>query len=179
MQVQEIATKAKQLYLEHSLLKSRLDDTYSDEFYELPDLDELIANYSEPYQRGMKIFNSTYRKDQKRIAKLTNDGKVPKEVLQDLIDARKVKKLQAKIEASAETVKTLLGHYYRKSRTDFTGVEKAIQLTKEIKKFLWATQIPEPLLKLLTSSVSPSPMIKISVMNLGFQLISGNIKPKK
>ncbi len=165
-QVQETAAKAKQLYLEHNLLKSRLDETYSDEFYELPDLDELIVNYRENYQRGMKIFNSNYRKDQKRIAKLTNDGKVSKEVLQDLIDARKVKKLKAKIEASAETVKTLLGHYYRKSRTDFIGVEKAIQLTKEIKKFPWATQIPETLLKLLTSSASPSPMIK----NLGDEL---------
>ena len=164
-QVQETVSKAKQLYQEHNLLKSRLEETYSDGIYEL-DLDTLIENYTGPYQSGMKLFNASYRNDQKQIAKLTNDGKVPKNVLNDLIDARKVKKLHAKIEASAETVRSLLGHFYRKTRTDFQGAEKAIALTDEIKKLSWATQIPEALLKIITNSSSPSPMIK----NLGLEL---------
>jgi hypothetical protein len=164
-QVQETASKAKQLYQEHNLIKSRLEETYSDCIYEL-DLDELITNYTGPYQSAMKIFNASYHNNQKQIAKLTNDGKVPKNVLNDLIDARKVKKLHAKIEASAETVRTLLGHFYGKTRTDFQGAEKAIQLTDEIKKLSWATQIPEALLKIITNSSSPSPMIK----NLGLEL---------
>ncbi len=164
-QVTETVSKAKQLYQDHGLLKSRLDETYSDGFYQL-DLDDLITKYNGPYQGGIKLFNSEYRNDQKRIAKLTNDGKVPKNVLQDLIDARKVNKLAAKIAESAETVQTLLGHYYHKSRTDFNGAEKALALTEEIKKLNWATTIPEPLLKLLTTSTSPSPMIK----NLGEEL---------
>ena len=164
-QVQETVGKAKQLYQEHSLLKSRLDQTYTDDLYTL-DLDTLIANYSGPYQSGMKLFNSDYRNDQKTIAKVTNDGKVPKEVLQDLIDARKVNKYAKKISESAQTVQTLLGHYYHKSRTDFNGAEKALALTEEIRKLSWATTVPEPLLKLLTTSASPSPMIK----NLGQEL---------
>ncbi len=164
-QVQETVSKSKQLYQEHNQLKSRLDETYSDGIYEL-DLDVLIERYSKDYQSGLKIFNSNYRSDQKQIARLTNDGKVPKTILQDLIDARKVKKLYLKIEASAETVRTLLGHYYHKTRTDFQGAEKAIALTDEIKKLSWATQIPEALLKIITSSSSPSPMIK----NLGLEL---------
>jgi hypothetical protein len=157
--------KAKQLYQEYNQIKSRLEETYSEGFYEL-DLDGLIERYSGEYQSGLKLFNAGYRNDQKRIARLTHDGKVPKTVQQDLIDARKVKKLHAKIEASAETVRTLMGHYYRKTRTDFQGVEKALALTDEIKKLSWGTQIPEGLLKLLTSSANPSPMIK----NLGLEL---------
>ena len=164
-QVQETVSKAKQLYQEYNLIKSRLEETYSDGIYEL-DLDGLIERYSGEYQSGLKIFNSTYRNDQKDIARITNDGKVPKTIQQDLIDARKVKKLKAKIEDSVETVRTLMGHYYHKTRTDFQGAEKAIALTDEIKKLSWATQIPESLLKLLTSSTSPSPMIK----NLGLEL---------
>ena len=39
-QVQETVSKAKQLYEDHSLLKSRLDETYTDGIYEL-DLDGL------------------------------------------------------------------------------------------------------------------------------------------
>ncbi|MCW3999021.1 MAG: DUF3320 domain-containing protein [Candidatus Bathyarchaeota archaeon] len=170
-QVKETASKAKQQYLDYNLLKSRLDETYSDEFFLLPDLDELIANYSGPYQNGIKLFNSNYRSDQKRLAKLTNNGKVPDSILQDLIDARKVNKLKAKIDVSAETVRTLLGHYYHKSRTDFSGAEKALSITEEIKKLSWATQVPEQLIKLLTASASPSPMIK----NLGEEL-KGNVE---
>jgi very-short-patch-repair endonuclease len=164
-QVQEIVSKEKRLYQDHNLLKSRLDATYTDGVYEL-DLDGLIARYSGSYQSSLKIFNSTYRSDQKQIARVTNNGKVPKTVLNDLIDARKVKKLHAQIEESAETVRSLLGHYYHKSKTDFQGAEKAIELTAEIRKLSWATQIPENLLKLITNTSSPSPMIK----NLGLEL---------
>ena len=158
-QVQETMVKAKQLYQEYNQTKGRLEETYSESIYEL-DLDGLIERYSGEYQSGLKLFNSTYRNDQKTIARLTNDGKVPKTIQQDLIDARKVKKLHAKIEESGETVRTLMGHYYRKTRTDFQGAEKAIALTDEIKKLSWGTQIPEALLKLLTSTSKPSPMIK-------------------
>jgi len=164
-QVQEIVSKAKRLYQDHNLLKSRLDAIYSDGIYAI-DLDELIRRYSGPYQSFLKIFKPSYYSDQKQIARLTNDGKVPKTVLNDLIDARKVKKLHAEIEAQAETVRTLLGHFYHKYRTDFQGAEKAIELTAEIRKLSWATQIPETLLKLITNSSSPSPMIK----NLGLEL---------
>ena len=163
-QVQEVVSKAKRLYQDHNLLKSRLDATYTDGIYEL-DLDGLIARYS-GYQGSMKIFNSSYRSDQKQIARVANDGKVPKTVLNDLIDARKVKTLQSQIEESADTVKTLLGHFYHKSKTDFQGAEKALELTTEIRKLSWATQIPENLLKLITNTSNPSPMIK----NLGLEL---------
>ncbi len=163
-QVQETVSKAKRLYQDHNLLKSRLDQTYTDGIYEL-DLDGLIERYNE-YQGSLNIFNSAYRSDQKQIARVTNDGKVPKTVLTDLIDARKVKKLHTQIEESAETVRTLLGHYYHKSKTDFQGAEKAMELTAEIRKLSWATQIPENLLKLITNTSSPSPMIK----NLGLEL---------
>ena len=164
-QVQEIVAKAKRLYQDHNVLKNRLDETYTDGIYDL-DLDGLVARYNGSYQSSMKMFNSAYRNDQKLIARVTNDGKVPKNVLNDLIDARKVKKLQSQIDESAETVRTLLGHYYHKSKTDFRGAEKAIELTAEIRKLSWATQIPENLLKLITNPSNPSPMIK----NLGTEL---------
>ena len=164
-QVQETVSKTKQLYHEYNILKNRLDEIYSDGFYEL-DLDGLIERYNVKYQSTLRIFNSTYRNDQKQIARLANDGKVPRTIQQDLIDARNVKKLHSKIEASAENVHTLLGHYYHKTRSDFQGAEKALAVAEEIRKLLWGTQIPEALIKLLTSSSNPSPMIR----NLGLDL---------
>ncbi len=164
-QVQETVEKATRLYQDHSLLKSRLEETYTEGIYGL-DLDGLIARYNGYSQSSLKMFNSNYRNDQKQIARVTNDGKVPKTVLNDLVDARKVKRLQVQIEESAETVRTLLGHFYNKTKIDFLGAEKALQLTAEIRKLSWATTIPENLLKLITNSSSPSPMIK----NLGLEL---------
>ena len=95
-QVQEIVSKAKQLYLEYNLIKSRLEETYSDGIYSL-DLDGMIERYSGEYQSGLKFFNSTYRNDQKAIARLTNDGKVPKTIPQDLIDAAKLKSCKRRL----------------------------------------------------------------------------------
>src|SRR5208283_5191779 len=135
-QVADIVAKAKRLYQDHDLMQKRLDETYTNGFYQL-DLDGLIARYNSYSQSSLKLFNSSYRNDQKQIARVTNDGRVPKTILTDLIDARKVKKLQAQIEESTETVRTLLGHFYNKSKTDFQGAEKALELTAEIRKLNW------------------------------------------
>src|SRR5208337_4377468 len=170
-QVADIVAKAKRLYQDHDLMQKRLDETYTNGFYQL-DLDGLIARYNSYSQSSLKLFNSSYRNDQKQIARVTNDGRVPKTILTDLIDARKVKKLQAQIEESTETVQTLLGHFYNKSKTDFQGAEKALELTAEIRKLNWATTIPENLLKLITNPSSPSPMIK----NLGLELQESTAK---
>ncbi len=164
-QVKETVARAKQLYQEHNLLKSRLEQTYSDGIYDL-NLDELIERYGGKYKSGLRIFNSTYRNDQRQITRVTNDGKVPKEILNDLIDVRKVKSLHDKIEKEEEVTRKLIGHFYNKTRTDFQGAEKALALTDEIKKLSWATLIPEKLLAAITNSSSPSPMIK----NLGLEL---------
>jgi hypothetical protein len=164
-QVKEIVERSKQIYQDFSLLKSRLDETYSDEIFAL-DLERLIADYNGPYKSGLKILNSNFRNDQKKLAKLTFDGKVPKNVLQDLIDAKKVRVLQDRIEKEANTLQTLLGHYYNKTRTDFNGAEKAIAIANEVVNLSWATNIPDSLIRLLTTSTNPSPMIK----NLALEL---------
>ena len=122
--VQETEAKARRLYQDYNSLKSRLAETYGEGIYNL-DLDELISRYSGPYQRSIKVFNSAYRNDQKLISKVTNNGKVPKNVLDDLINARKVKNLQTQIEEESETLKILLGTYYKKYKTDFDRRRKS------------------------------------------------------
>ena len=164
-QVEEILNEAKRLYQDYNLLKSRLNGTYTDGLYKL-DLDGLIARYSHYSQSSFNVFSSSYRNDQKEIARVTNDGKVPKSVYTDLQDARKVKKIQEQIDESGETIQNLLGHYYRNSKADFVSAEKALALVSEIRKLSWATTIPENLIKLLTNDSHPSPMIK----NLGSEL---------
>lgn len=159
-QVQDNFSKVRDAYQEHNLLRERLSRIYTSGLYNL-DLDELIARYNGSYKSSInRLFSSEFRDDQKQIAKVAINGKVPKDVLTDLIDARKVKIIRAEIDAQAETVKNLLGHYYRGLETDFLHAEKAICLTSELKRISWVTPIPENLMKLVTSTSSPSPMIK-------------------
>ena len=158
-QVQDTFSKAKEAYQQHNLLRDRLSKSYTAGIYEL-DLDELITRYNGAYQSFTRMFSPGFRGDQKVIAKVAIDGRVPKTVLNDLIDARKVKALHTEIESQAEQVKGLMGHFYRGYDTDFLRAEKAINLTLELKQLSWANPMPENLLKLITSTSNPSPMIK-------------------
>jgi len=89
-QVQNTVVKARDAYQQHNLMRERLSKTYISGLYEL-DLDELITRYNGAYQSFTRMFNSNFSKDQKAIAKVSIDGRVPKTVLSDLIDARKSK----------------------------------------------------------------------------------------
>jgi hypothetical protein len=158
-QVCTTVSKAKDTYQQHNLLKERLSKSYTSNIYNL-DLDELVARYNGSYQGLTRMFSSSFRNDQKQIARVSIDGKVPKNVLTDLIDARKVKTLSAEIDAQADNLKNLLGRFYHGYDTDFLRVEKAINMIKELKTLPWANPLPENLVKLVTSNSSPSPMIK-------------------
>jgi len=158
-QVNSTISKAKETYQQHNLLKERLSKTYTAGLYNL-DLDELVTRYNGSYQSITRIFSSNFRNDQKQIARVSIDGKVPNTVLEDLINARKVKTLRAEIDAQAENVKNLLGHFYQGHDTDFLRAEKAINIVKDLKTASWANPLPENLIKLITSPSAPSPMIK-------------------
>ena len=158
-QLKATVSKAKEAYQQYNLLRERLSKDYTNQLYSL-DLDELITRYNGSYQSFTRFFSPGYYGDQKQVAKVTNDGRVPKTVLGDLVDARKVKALKTEIDASAENLKSLMGHFYRGYETDFSHAEKAIDLTDDLKQVSWVNPIPEKLLKLVTNSSAPSPMIK-------------------
>ncbi len=159
MQFQEVVPKAKQSIQEHNQLRAKLEKTYTASIYDL-DLDELITRYNGSYKSFTRIFSSRYRMDQKQIAKTALNGKVPKTVLNDLMDARRQKILRSEIEALDNSVRNMLGHFYRGYKTDFEKVEKAVELTVEVEKLSWVRPVPESLIKLVTSSSQGSPMIK-------------------
>ncbi|MDR2719766.1 MAG: DUF3320 domain-containing protein [Nitrososphaerota archaeon] len=158
-QVHNTISKIKGIYQQHNLLKERLSKTYTTGIYNL-DLDELVARYNGSYQSVTRMFSSSFRNDQKQIARVSVDGKVPKTLLEDLIDARKVKTLKTDIDTQAENVRNMLGRFYQGYDTDFLRAEKAINIIKELKTAPWANPLPENLVKLVTNTSSPSPMIK-------------------
>ena len=128
----EMVRKAKKDYQEFNLLHERLSQDYTDEIYYL-DLDEYARRYS-GYQSALRVLNPSFHRDQKEIALLTHQGKVPKTVLKDLLDAKKTKAIKAQIESYAQKVQEVLGHYYNGIETNFQTVEKAIEIVDEVFK---------------------------------------------
>jgi hypothetical protein len=164
-QVSTAVLKAKDVYQQHNLLKERLSKFYTVGIYDL-DLDELIARYNGSYQSFTRMFSSGFRNDQKQIARVSINGQVPQTVLDDLIDARKVKMLSTEINAQAENIKNLLGRFYQGYDTNFLRVEKVLSMLNELKTVSWANPLPEKLVNIFTNNNNPSPMLK----NLGSEL---------
>ena len=158
-QVKDAFPKIKKDYQEHRALRLKLEKTYTDEIFNI-DLDGFIRRYNDMYKSQLRWFRSGYYRDQKQIALLTRDGKVPKSVLQDLLDVRRLKKLTAEIESSAESTKELLGHYYDGFSTDFERAEKAIEVTSDLLKRSGATGITEKLAQVISYGSNPPLLIK-------------------
>jgi hypothetical protein len=159
LQVKMTFPKAKKDYQEHRSLRLKLEKTYYDGIFDI-DLDGFIMRYNDLYNSFLRWFRLGFYRDQKQISLLTHDGKVPKTVLQDLTDARRLKRLSAEIKASAETTYELLGHFYQGSETDFQKTEKAIGITSELFKLSGPKGIPKKFAKLVSYGSNPPLAIK-------------------
>lgn len=159
MQVKEAFPKAKKDYQERRSLQLKLEKTYNDEIFSI-DLDGFIRHYNDLYKSFLRWFRPGFYRDQKQISLLAHDGKVPKTVLQDLTDARRLKRLTAEIKVSAETMHKLLGHFYQGFETDFQKTEKAIEITSELFKLSGAKGIPKKLAQLVSYGSNPPLAIK-------------------
>ena len=159
--LQEKLPKTKEDYEERNSLKSRLGQIYSDEIFNL-DLDGMIMRYSGPHKRFLKWLRPSFYRDQKQIAQASREGHVPKSVLNDLVDVRRLKTLDTEIDANAEPVRSALGHFYRGYETDFQQIERAVEIASEILRLSNVTQIPENLAKLASYGSNPLPLMKLN-----------------
>ncbi|MCX8153253.1 MAG: DUF4011 domain-containing protein [Candidatus Bathyarchaeota archaeon] len=158
-QVKEAFPKIKKVYEEYRALKLKLEKIYTEEFFSI-NLDGLIKHYGESYRGFLRWLRPSFYRDQKRIALLTREGKVPQTILQDLLEARRLKMLHAEIETSRSTVKSLLGPLYQGFGTDFQRIEKALELASNLLKMLEPTGIPTNLALLVSHGSDPPLVIK-------------------
>ncbi|MEM2107882.1 MAG: DUF3320 domain-containing protein [Candidatus Bathyarchaeia archaeon] len=158
-QVQDAFPKIKRTYEEYNALKLKLEQTYTEEIFKI-NLDSLIKRYNESYCSFLRWLRPSFYRDQKQIALLTRDGRVPKSVLQDLIAARRLKMLSAEIATSANTVQSLLGYYYTGLGTDFQRIENAMATTSELLKLLAPMDVPTNIARLISYGSDPPLAIK-------------------
>ena len=159
LRVREIVPKAKKDFEENNSLRNQIKKTYDDRIYDL-DLDEFVRRYNGPNRGVLRWFRPSYRRDQKAIALLTHDGRVPKTIVKDLIDARRAKALQAEINGYTDKLQGLLGHFYQGASTDFQKVEQAVNVASEILRLTGAKAVPENLVKLASHGTSPTQQVR-------------------
>ena len=158
-QIQEMLPKTKKDYQEHNSLKNKLEKVYSDQIFKL-DLDEMIKRYTGPYKGFLRWLRPSFHRDQKRIALMSREGRVSKSVVNDLLDAHRLKVLSVEIDSNAEQVHSLLGHFYKEYETDFQQAEKGVEIASEIIRLSGVTPTPENLAKLVSYGSNPQPSIK-------------------
>ena len=157
----EIVPKAKKDFEENNTLRKRISTIYDDRIYKL-DLDEYVRRYNGPNKGFQRFFRRSYYRDQKAIALISRDGRVPKTVVQDLIDARKAKMLQAEISGYIQTLQGLLGHFYQGASTNFQKVEQAVDLAAEIIALSGSILVPESLVKLASNEANPNQQVRLN-----------------
>ena len=158
-QLKEILPKAKKDIQENNLLHIQIARTYDDRIYGL-DLDEFVRRYNGPNRGISRWLRPGYYRDQKQIAQLTHEGKVPKTVAKDLVDARRANALQGEIDGYSDKLQKLLGHFYEGNNTDFQKVEKAVEATSEIIKILEPVPVPESLTNLVSHGANPPQQVR-------------------
>ncbi len=175
VKIRTITSKSKKDYREHNLLLMRLEKTYITDRLLALDLDELIRRYGTSYRNALRWLRPSFHRDQKQIALLTHTGKVPESVLEDLSDARKLKILKARIAASAEQDRELLGHFYQGYETDFQGAENAVEIASEILSSYAMTPLPDEKATLFSHGSNPSPVIKQLAQSLAESLTEWDV----
>ena len=155
----------KENYIEYQNLTNRINQTYTNKIFDL-EIEEYIRRYSGPYRSFLRLFRSSYYRDQKNISLLSLSGKVPSSILEDLRNIRRVKHLKSKIDSSEDLTKKLVGHFYQKYETNFQHIEKAIAISSQIVTLSKTAQVPESLVNLATFPSNPSKEVK----QIGIQL---------
>jgi len=160
--VLNVLPHAKKDYEEFNSIRERLGKLYTDEIYEL-DLDNLIERYSSSYRSFLKWFRPSFHNDQKKIAGVSLEGRVPKSVLKDLLEARRLNELKTKIDSQIDTHRELFGHFYDGFHTNFERIKQACAVAEDIIKLSRVRPVPSELIELVSFDLeqkAPPPELK-------------------
>lgn len=111
-------------------------------------LDELNDRFTNLH-RGLRKLFSQYRVDKRAVAGLLNDASHLKEGIQNLSTAVDWSRQVAEFESHAAHRRQILGRHYAGRNTDFSGIEKALEVV-EAALSLTAEPLPQPLISYLT-----------------------------
>jgi very-short-patch-repair endonuclease len=166
-QTAALLPKAKKDFQERNNLKDALDKKYIEQIIAL-NLDELILRYGGPYRSVLRWLRPSFYHDQKQIALISHDGRVPDKVIEDLILARKLRILEEQIKTYNGDAAQKFGNFYNHYNTDFEKIENALKSASDILKLSWIAPLSENLKMKASSALHYNPRIG----QLGYELLA-------
>lgn len=159
--LRDILPRVRADYEKYNETARQLLECYDESFLEL-ELDRLIEQYQGPYRGIFRWFIPRFHRDRRTIARTTRTGVVPESILEDLLTARKLRRLATQLAAERDHVRDLLGGYDQGYDTIFDLVERALAVALEAISLVGATPVPNELVRNISLGTTPSPEIRIS-----------------
>lgn len=158
--LRDILPRVRADYEKYNETKRQLLEFYDESFLEL-ELDRLIEQYQGPYRGIFRWFIPRFHRDRRTIARTTRTGVVPESILEDLLTARKLRRLATRLAVERDHVRDLLGGYDQGYDTNFDLVERALAVAFEAISLVGATPVPNELVRNISLGTTPSPEIRI------------------
>lgn len=156
--LRDILPRVRADYDQYNETKRQLLESYDESFFEL-ELDRLIEQYQGSYRGIFRWFIPRFYRDRRAIIRTTRAGVVAESILEDLLTARKLRRLATQLAAERDHVRDLLGEYDRGYDTNFDLVERALAVAAEAIVLAGIIPIPNELVRNVSLGTTPSPEI--------------------
>ncbi|GEM_PF-153793 len=153
----------------YSTQRAQLLERYDEGIFSL-DLDALIERFNSfTYTTLLRYLSSAYYSDKNAILRVSRTSALSSNVLNDLLAAREILRLQKRLVAEAPPQQQWFGGYDKRADTNFQNLEQAMQAASNVLKLVQAnTSLPNELVK----SVSFGSPIATDLRDIGARLIN-------
>lgn len=157
--VRALVARIRPEYEEYNRRRTALVTRYDESLFDL-DLDRLIESFGGFFYRSfLRFINPAYHRDKKAILRASRSHQLAGTVLEDLLEAREVKRLRRRLDSERGDVPALLGEYDRGYDTDFDAVERALGVAAEALTLLRGAPTPEAIKRALGNNSASQPEV--------------------
>jgi hypothetical protein len=149
-QVQTVLANAEREYAQLSGFRARLSERFDEHLLEC-DLDTLIQRFSGMYRVPIKWVLPRYYRDRSLLLQYSRVRHLSSKVLEDLILARDIKRLTARLQREARGRRRFVGRYFREEQTDFGVIRRAVEVAAEVTNLLPHRPIPPELVTMISA----------------------------
>lgn len=164
-QVSELLPRLRREYETRARKRSQVLQEYDQSFLAL-DVDQLMQDLSQRYSSPLRWLKPGFYRLRREVRRCRRDGRVPPDIMRDLLAARDLRRLEAKIQSEAERGRTVLGHWYRGYETNFNRAEEALGVAKTLLTLVPIRPVPKEVTDQACIGAAPSPNLVLTATRL-------------
>ena len=125
------------------------------------DLDGLIERFSRlSHKPPINWFSPSFRADRTQMLRVLRSAQLPPQILEDLVEAREVVRIQNQANEILGGIRSDLGRYYAGEKTNFQAVSQGLHIARKAKSLLEGNFQSEKLLQVLTGEVTTPELLR-------------------